>query len=76
MRLLIRWFVVPALLTALAACSDSPREWPVQELVGSTMGTTFSIKVVAPPENLDLPDRLDRRFTGALPCNRGCPGRQ
>jgi thiamine biosynthesis lipoprotein len=55
MRLLIRWFVVPALLTALAACSDSPREWPVQELVGSTMGTTFSIKVVAPPENLDLP---------------------
>ncbi len=51
----IRWFVVPALLSALAGCSDSPREWPVQELVGSTMGTTFSIKLVAPPENLDLP---------------------
>ena len=55
MRVLARWFVLVALLTALGACSDSPREWPVQELVGSTMGTTFSIKVVAPPENLDLP---------------------
>jgi thiamine biosynthesis lipoprotein len=55
MRPLTCWFVLPALLTALGACSDSPREWPVQELVGSTMGTTFSIKVVAPPENLDLP---------------------
>ena len=55
MRPLTRWFVLAALLTALVACSDSPREWPVQELVGSTMGTTFSIKVVAPPENLDLP---------------------
>ena len=55
MRLLARWFVFVALLTALGACSDSPREWPVQELVGSTMGTTFSIKVVAPPEDLDLP---------------------
>ena len=56
MRPLIRWFLLTALLTALAACGDSARERPVQELVGSTMGTTFSIKVVAPPENLDLPE--------------------
>ena len=52
---LTRWFLLPALLTALVACGDSARERPVQELVGSTMGTTFSIKVVAPPETLDLP---------------------
>ena len=52
---LYRWFALTALLAALAACGDSPRERPVQELVGSTMGTTFSIKVVAPPETLDLP---------------------
>ena len=43
------------MLTALGACDDSARERPVQELVGSTMGTTFSVKVIAPPENLDLP---------------------
>lgn len=55
MRRLTRWIVVPALLPALVACGDSPREWPVQELVGSTMGTTFSIKVVALPEDFDLP---------------------
>jgi thiamine biosynthesis lipoprotein len=55
MRRLFRWPVLAALLAALAACSDSPRERPVQELVGSTMGTTFSIKIVAPPETIDLP---------------------
>ena len=54
MRSLFRWFVLAALLTVLGACGDSPRERPVQELVGSTMGTTFSIKIVAPPENIDL----------------------
>jgi thiamine biosynthesis lipoprotein len=42
------------LLAALGACGDSARERPVQELVGSTMGTTFSVKVVALAENLDL----------------------
>jgi hypothetical protein len=46
MRPLFRWFVLTALLTVLGACGDSPRERPVQELVGSTMGTTFSIKIV------------------------------
>ena len=65
MRTLIRWFVLPALLAALGACGDSARERPVQELVGSTMGTTFSIKVVAPPENLDLPS-LQRDIEGVL----------
>jgi thiamine biosynthesis lipoprotein len=53
------------LLTALGACGDSPRERPVQELVGSTMGTTFSIKVVAPPAKLDLPG-LQAEIQGAL----------
>ena len=50
-----RWFVLAASLAVLGACSDSPRERPVQELVGSTMGTTFNIKIVAAPENIDLP---------------------
>jgi thiamine biosynthesis lipoprotein len=54
MRPLTRWIVFPALLAVLAACGDSARERPMQELVGSTMGTTFSIKVIAPPESLDL----------------------
>ena len=54
MRFPTRWIVVPALLTALVACGDSARERPAQELVGSTMGTTFSIKVIAPSESLDL----------------------
>jgi thiamine biosynthesis lipoprotein len=55
MSVIARWIVLPALLASLAACGDSARERPFQELVGSTMGTTFSIKIVAPPETLDLP---------------------
>ena len=54
MRPLTRWILFPALLAALVACGDSARERPAQELVGSTMGTTFSIKVIALPESLDL----------------------
>ena len=38
----------------LAACGESTYDKPVQELVGSTMGTTFSVKIVDPPTNLDL----------------------
>ena len=56
MRPPFRWFVLAALLTVLGGCSDSPRERPVQEFVGSTMGTTFSIKIVAAPETIDLPE--------------------
>ena len=41
-------------LLALAACGESTYDRPVQELVGSTMGTTFSVKIVDPPTNLDL----------------------
>ena len=67
---LTRWYVLAALLTALAACGDSPRERPVQELVGSTMGTTFSIKIVAPPENLDLP-ALQRDIEAVLDAING-----
>ena len=29
----------------LGACGDGGREYPVQELLGSTMGTTFSVKI-------------------------------
>jgi thiamine biosynthesis lipoprotein len=65
MRPLTRWILFPALLAALGACGDSPRERPVQELVGSTMGTTFSIKVIAPPESLDLP-ALQKDIEAAL----------
>jgi thiamine biosynthesis lipoprotein len=45
---------VAATLLGISACSDAGYERPVQELVGSTMGTTFSVKVVAPPAGLDL----------------------
>ena len=38
----------------LVACGESTYDKPVQELVGSTMGTTFSVKIVDPPANLDL----------------------
>ena len=38
----------------LAACGESTYDKPVQELVGSTMGTTFSVKIVDPPAYLDL----------------------
>ena len=38
----------------LIACGESTYDKPVEELVGSTMGTTFSVKIVEPPGNLDL----------------------
>ena len=38
----------------LAACGESTYDKPVQELVGSTMGTTFSVKIVDPPTSLDV----------------------
>lgn len=47
-------FIPVAMLLALSACEDPAYERPIQELVGSTMGTTFSVKVVAPPGELDL----------------------
>lgn len=53
-RVLRLRFLSAALLVALAACGNSGREFPVQELLGSTMGTTFSVKIVAPPPELDL----------------------
>jgi len=49
-----RWSLTAALLLALGACGDATVNWPVQELAGSTMGTAFSVKVVAPPPDLDL----------------------
>ena len=38
----------------LIACGESTYDKPLEELVGSTMGTTFSVKIVEPPGNLDL----------------------
>ena len=38
----------------LTACGESTYDRPVQELVGSTMGTTFSVKIVDPASSLDL----------------------
>jgi len=49
-----RWVLAATLSLALSACGDSSVDRPVQELVGSTMGTTFSVKVIAPPADLDL----------------------
>ena len=46
--------IVAATLLGTSACGDRGYERPVQELVGSTMGTTFSVKVVSPPADLDL----------------------
>lgn len=37
----------------LASCGDSAGERPVYELAGSAMGTSFNVKVVAPPGNFD-----------------------
>jgi thiamine biosynthesis lipoprotein len=54
MNALYRLSVATAIVLGLGACSDPGYERPVQELVGSTMGTTFSVKIVAPPLDLDL----------------------
>lgn len=54
-----------ATLLLLSACGDPGHERPVQELAGSTMGTTFSVKVVAPPADLDL-DALHRDIQDTL----------
>lgn len=52
-------------MLVLCACGGPGHERPVQELAGSTMGTTFSVKVVAPPPQLDL-DALRRDVEAAL----------
>ena len=70
MKSLHSWTAAAALLLALAACSDPGFERPVQELVGSTMGTTFSVKVVAPPNELDL-DALRRDIQDTLDAVNG-----
>lgn len=46
-------FVAALLPVCLAACSGADR-LPVHELSGSTMGTSFSVKVVAPPADADM----------------------
>jgi thiamine biosynthesis lipoprotein len=54
-----------AVVLGLGACGDRGYERPVQELVGSTMGTTFSVKVVSPPAGLDLA-ALQQEIQGTL----------
>ena len=44
------WIVPAALVPLLVGC-DAPL--PVHELTGGAMGTSFSVKVVAPPDGLD-----------------------
>ena len=58
--------LLAALPLVLAACGEPTYDKPVQELVGSTMGTTFSVKIVDPPTNLDLV-ALQDEVQAALP---------
>ena len=44
---------VLAAALALAACGRSTDEAPSQEITGSAMGTSYSVKMVAPPANLN-----------------------
>ena len=46
--------VVLLLSLALAACNNQRSSLPTHELSGQTMGTTFSVKVVAPESDRDL----------------------
>lgn len=45
------WSIVA--LVTLVACGGTDESWPVYELAGQAMGTTYSIKLVAPDEKLD-----------------------
>ncbi len=47
-------FVALLLPVCLAACGGSSDRLPMHELIGSTMGTSFSVKVVAPPADADM----------------------
>jgi thiamine biosynthesis lipoprotein len=58
----LRYYAV--LLTVLSACSDEQR-LPEYELSGSTMGTTYSVKLIAPGEDVDR-DRLRTRIDETL----------
>lgn len=49
----------------LASCGRSAVEQPVYELAGTAMGTSFSVKVAAPPDDLDR-DALKTRISALL----------
>jgi thiamine biosynthesis lipoprotein len=57
----IGWLIAALLV---AAC-DSDSRLPEYELAGSTMGTTYSIKLVAPPESL-VKDALQKQIADTL----------
>lgn len=44
-----RWSGSLLILVLLAACSKPPREWVIS---GYTMGTTYSVKIIAPPDTV------------------------
>ncbi|MDH3534078.1 MAG: FAD:protein FMN transferase [Gammaproteobacteria bacterium] len=67
----MRWpakLAFAALTTALVtACSESSRQLPVAELSGSAMGTAYSVKIVSPPDGLDvaaLQQEVDQQLAG------------
>lgn len=60
----IRLLAVP-LLVLLSGCGDRPDATAQLELTGSTMGTTFNIKLVTPPAELDE-QSLQRRIEHSL----------
>ena len=62
MNLPLRYCAV--LLTVLSACSGE-QHLPEYELVGSTMGTTYSVKLIAPGNDIDR-DRLQTRIDETL----------
>lgn len=57
-------YCVPLLTLLLAACGGDER-LPEFELTGNTMGTTYSVKLIAPGENVDKDD-LQSRITETL----------
>ncbi len=57
-------YCVPLLTLLLAACGGDER-LPEYQLTGSTMGTTYSVKLIAPGEDIDK-DELQSRITETL----------
>lgn len=54
-----------ALLLAVTSCSDSAHQRPVHELVGTTMGTNFSVQIVVASDEFDgtnLQQQIERRL--------------
>ena len=59
-----------AALLVLTGCGGGPDALPEYELSGSAMGTAFSVKLVAPPPDLD-PGELQQHIEGRLAAIEG-----